>query len=889
MPMRRNDPVATATPPVQPGPTEPPAGLALGDTIPPRWRNSIGFAVGTGLLLGLAVGVLSGFRFGILAGLLFLIWWTDRRFPGLIPRPAAGPALGLLVAFLIDPWAGILSGLLLHIALFARFFRVLLGQFIPILGWSLPGAFPALVGVALFQTTDLNGDILVEAATKTSSFAFLFVALVYWSLQCWHWSRALIRAANEPLDYAKNRYRNNSVDWQALGRPKRLRWHLSLWMPRVVGLLPIFAAWWGVIGAATDAQRLIITFWFFVFSAVALSLMICRLRIVAVARRRLLVYRRARRRSGRSNRAAASSSSARTSAQQRLWPLRILARFTVWLSSRNLMREAPLGPEVALLLLASPVAFAIAAWAWPIELPQSVGPGVVVPLGLGSLTVPLAILFAVGLGFDAPVAAMAAIFFGFVIANTEFSEITRRPRSTPEPVRLLRPSIDAWARDWIRHCHANATIDGEFRVVLVATAGGAARAGLWTSQVLARLQHDTGSLHRHLFAIGGVSGGALGGVVHVADLAGNDASCTGEPPAGLAQRSRDFFSHDFLSPSLARHLSSDTYKRVLLFPLRWREQRSGLLHDHVPADRAAILEQAWVEGWRTAGGRLGLDSSLFDVYRDHPGLPLLMTQGTHGSTGRPAVTSFASIPERHLAIGFDLVDLLDSDISLATTASNAARFPYISPAGAIRGPSGPPKGYIVDGGYFENFGALSVLVAADALRLAHADWVTPNRPKLRILFVQISSTPDSDPRDLPRCETLPEPGDVSLASLDATPGTRPTDQLLAPLLSIVGTQQGHALTAAWILAQEACPDGRRARPETAGYVHFAIPGPPATPRTVPLNWTLPEWARDYLYAGTDQRGTIRPAWADPDNRAAAAAVRAFLVPPAGSTSATQPN
>jgi len=302
--------------------------------------------------------------------------------------------------------------------------------------------------------------------------------------------------------------------------------------------------------------------------------------------------------------------------------------------------------------------------------------------------------------------------------------------------------------------------------------------------------------------------------------------------------------------------------------------------------------------------RFGLNSSLLDLYHDNPGLPLLMTQGTDGSTGRPTITSAASIPERHLPVGFDLLHLLGADVSLATAASNAARFPYISPAGAIRSrePTTAPKattpeqGYIVDGGYFENFGVLSVLIAADALRNAYAAWTPDNSPKLRILFVQISSTPDSHLASLPRCDRIPK---VGAPRLGPTPseitraGNAPTDQLLAPLQSIIGTQQGHAVAAAWILAHEACGIGRRARPETAGYVHFRIPGKPSpgnlpTERLVPLNWVLPCWAQNYLYAGNgtpndDCSEGYNPgdsAWAHLDNRIAAAVVQAFLFRPA---------
>src|SRR5262249_31712417 len=78
-------------------------------------------------------------------------------------------------------------------------------------------------------------------------------------------------------------------------------------------------------------------------------------------------------------------------------------------------------------------------------------------------------------------------------------------------------------------------------------------------------------------------------------------------------------------------------------------------------------------------------------------------------------------------------DVLD-DVQLSTAAHNSARFPFISPAGAIRNRDHIIVDRIVDGGYFENYGALS----AKELALG----VHAIQPDLAPFVLVISNDPD---------------------------------------------------------------------------------------------------------------------------------------------------
>lgn len=91
-------------------------------------------------------------------------------------------------------------------------------------------------------------------------------------------------------------------------------------------------------------------------------------------------------------------------------------------------------------------------------------------------------------------------------------------------------------------------------------------------------------------------------------------------------------------------------------------------------------------------------------------------------------------------------DRIQSDVPLSTAAGLSARFPFISPPGNLRnkGGKGNLVARLVDGGYFENFGAGTAMEIADRLRSAGLDPV----------IIQITN----DPELLGALELKPEEG-----------------------------------------------------------------------------------------------------------------------------------
>jgi WD40 repeat protein len=280
---------------------------------------------------------------------------------------------------------------------------------------------------------------------------------------------------------------------------------------------------------------------------------------------------------------------------------------------------------------------------------------------------------------------------------------------------------------------------------------------------------------KQLFAISAVSGGALSAVVTYAALADSQtkeraSNGLGHPPCLSGYRDSLWFapyvreagdaaagiwmpheswkgclqlilSGDYLSPVFVSLVSDD------LLQLGWR------------GDRAAMLEQAWEKRYaemtgqdeRSAGlpgknakerilSKTTLAEAMASVRErvlqadEKNWLPVLLLNGTSVATGRRIITSDVKTlrtqdrsprPVRLFQDSYELQELMDglqpavfeSHIRLSTGATMSARFPIISPHGNIRsGRDGPIVDRIVDGGYYENFGAITSLELAQALR-----------------------------------------------------------------------------------------------------------------------------------------------------------------------------
>src|SRR5262249_17436945 len=164
-------------------------------------------------------------------------------------------------------------------------------------------------------------------------------------------------------------------------------------------------------------------------------------------------------------------------------------------------------------------------------------------------------------------------------------------------------------------------------------------------------------------------------------------------------------------------------------------------------------------------------------------LPALLLNGTHVATGKRIITSSVKIQNSGLLDTYDFFKLVDGDVWIATAVLNSARFTYVSPPGRMWSTQVnhiKDNGFIVDGGYFENFGAITAL---QLMRSARE--LAPIKGRIEPIFIQISSDP-AWLDDLKTAEPNPIDGRGSVY----------LNEVLSPLRAMLDTRTARGVLAA---------------------------------------------------------------------------------------------
>lgn len=350
---------------------------------------------------------------------------------------------------------------------------------------------------------------------------------------------------------------------------------------------------------------------------------------------------------------------------------------------------------------------------------------------------------------------------------------------------VLKDVLDCWVGK-----HADA--DGQATMILVATAGGGARAAEWTADVLAYLDHKVPGFSSHLFAISSVSGGSVGAATYVAALRERESGrrCVrSEDVNDLRPCVRLALQGNALGALIAAWLSSDIISSVF-----------GPA-SYVLDDRAAALEKGWEHAWGRAYGDNLLGESFGALFRTHP-WPALYINATSVGTGD--ITLFSSARSFYGLGAFDDRDPTEyatPQMRTSTVIGASARFAFVSPAASLAVPDVYDKAgdsvklsdkqsqrtrqlkpkyvdTIVDGGYSDNFGGVTlhrIITSIDAYqceRLREGDEknrelqcpdLLRSQRFIRYVVIQISSDPTITQWD---CQAPPlSPGLVASSSL----------------------------------------------------------------------------------------------------------------------------
>jgi hypothetical protein len=306
-----------------------------------------------------------------------------------------------------------------------------------------------------------------------------------------------------------------------------------------------------------------------------------------------------------------------------------------------------------------------------------------------------------------------------------------KPGMSPGQRPTVRETAGAWYLQ-AESAYRQAGHKGPVPLLIVATAGGGIRAAYWTATVLEKLEDDfenEGGVHPYLFAISGVSGGSVGAMDFDAALARREENqCkTSKEGDKDCPRATDFLKEDFLAPALAS--------------LVFQDAPSSFLPDLGQGDRGAALERSFEHASYYLLARPFLSffpliktQTSWQLKQGQSWRPLLLLNATHEETGNRIITSHVLIERNVFVDSLDALAMLRGDVRASTAAHNSARFTYVSPAGNL----GSDQGSVIDGGYFENFGALSALELARAATAALKD----KTPNIRLVILMISSDPD---------------------------------------------------------------------------------------------------------------------------------------------------
>jgi hypothetical protein len=663
-----------------------------------------------------------------------------------------------------------------------------------VLGPSRFSLFVAAFGGALLMAVPQGRELTVRLADEGWDKSVWFcIAVTLWAFQCWYWARFILDATFGP---------ERKMAAAGAARPERRAWLVDH-VPRAIAFTCHAVAITATLSSGR-ARNLVV-------SLILLALGIAF--YYALVRRRDLV--------------------------------RAIAGRYAGLHGRWLQRADPAGRSYASLPGLSKVVFwagfglaaLLMAWAAldPVSMGWTFGASAVPFLGfaaivpVGSVLVYLARSGGVsrlageqgrsndpGVGY--PVLTLliaAAAVFSLWMDNHSVRAIDRvgsGSRQAPSPAQVAK----AWQE------RAPGPDAGESAdVVIVASAGGGIRAAYWTATVLGALQDCAPAFRHRLLAISGVSGGSLGATTFATLLAqatpppAAAAACLGPGPHEAAGQS--VLSHDFLAPTVTGLLFTDLAQRFL--PV-------GFL-----PDRARALEQGWERAWARAGypAQVWSDADFDALWRGRQPMPALLLNGTGVQTGKRVITSNLKIDRAVFADAKDFFELFARDgvsrsVRPSTAAHNSARFTYVSPAGTIaRGSS------IVDGGYFENFGAKTA-----AEFLAHALDPSGGGIRARPIVIVISNEPLLDPADLP-------PTTVESRCRTCQPSARsklPSGEILSPVLALLHTRDAHGLRSVWDLHQ-------LVRAHQGRFYHFRLCPEPRSAEPA-LGWVLSKESEDNM-------------------------------------------
>ena len=354
----------------------------------------------------------------------------------------------------------------------------------------------------------------------------------------------------------------------------------------------------------------------------------------------------------------------------------------------------------------------------------------------------------------------------------ELRKMANAPTPAPRPAQTLSPE---YVGTWLAQRCPKPSVP--CRIRFIAAHGGGQRAAYWTQAVLSELpgRKPDGfqplEFDRSVFAFSGVSGGSLGGLSY---YLARDSGVT-----DWQNRLDEAAASDNLSPLVAGLLYREMIQAFWPSPLPF-------------LDRARPYEQGIEDKWNWAFPRAKPGTRMSDAFPpDLADAPSLFLNSAVVESGERFVNSSLTFPLKFrpdAVYAADNPQIVASPITNSTAAHLSARFAYINPYATLHNRDGKWE-RLVDGGYNEGTGLLTLLEVVDAFRDAHARCAACPK-KIAIEITYIANDPraedhlDGTPAEQP--SALPERG-------KPCPGTTPPPkageefawELLTPVTGVI--------------------------------------------------------------------------------------------------------
>lgn len=372
---------------------------------------------------------------------------------------------------------------------------------------------------------------------------------------------------------------------------------------------------------------------------------------------------------------------------------------------------------------------------------------------------------------------LAVVAIGATAFDLNDNHVIRTQKDAYKPLASSVKAFEDWLasrpdRDFYKQRNE------PYPVYIVAAQGGGLYAAQQAAFTLARLEDRCPAFAQHVFAMSGVSGGALGTGLFSALVAAkspgritNPACAFGDvKPGWYEEKAKAFLGRDFLSPLAGAMLFPDFLQRFIPYPIP-------------PFDRAraieAAFERAWAETVKDATGN-PFAQSFYGLWDSEGVTPALILNATDVRTGvRVVLSPFRFFRQSTLRL-LTINNLMRADFTLSTAVGISARFPWILPPASWTTKTGQEYRF-ADGGYFESSGVETALDLSQVIDDLEKSRLDAGKPSLGIKVNLIMFSTD---------DILEDPVNTNNSAALETGRTKAKgfDEALSPIDALLNTR-----------------------------------------------------------------------------------------------------